>query len=477
MESFLYRFRPIENLIGTDNIKSELLNHYVYFSSPKQLNAPLEGHREIFWNGDEVVWKNLFRHYIKTLILRNAQYFSEDFAKSEFPILPEFERLSRKPLETVNKLVNEFSSTSQVKTLIRLLKDRKVGKNELLLILRSLHLYAMHLTSKLLVELGAIQKGYGINGEDPKNFLKAPELLIDYYNPISSKDDINSYISDEDIVTIQSCDLIANYNEWKKDTSKNWITLSINFPQDYLDSIPSLCMPPWYAACFMEACSDSSLWGTYGNNHQGVCLKFKIKGNLKDSTMEFMTPLKRPGDIKWWQRTDLKIMKVKYSSETPNLDFFRTIRAYSYKNLLKEWYKDENGSLSECHNSVFNDYEQWGRKSEEDFIQSVTSKTWHWDKETEYRILFTSKTLEQLTPEERSLQYDFKDLQGIIFGIRTPSEKKYQIIEILIELCEKYSRQEFDIYQAYYDKACDCIRYNTIAKIKLNNGEAKIEEP
>jgi hypothetical protein len=42
----------------------ELENQEIYFASPQKLNDPMEGFKDIFWRGDEIIWANLLRHYL-----------------------------------------------------------------------------------------------------------------------------------------------------------------------------------------------------------------------------------------------------------------------------------------------------------------------------------------------------------------------------------------------------------------------------
>jgi hypothetical protein len=60
MINHLYRFRSLDRLLT----RGELQNQEIYFANPETLNDPMEGFRDIFWRGDEVVWENLFRHYL-----------------------------------------------------------------------------------------------------------------------------------------------------------------------------------------------------------------------------------------------------------------------------------------------------------------------------------------------------------------------------------------------------------------------------
>src|ERR1700691_3854345 len=56
-----YRFRDVNTLLGD---RQELEKQSIFFASPKQLNDPQEGFRDIFWHGDHIIWNNLFRHYL-----------------------------------------------------------------------------------------------------------------------------------------------------------------------------------------------------------------------------------------------------------------------------------------------------------------------------------------------------------------------------------------------------------------------------
>ena len=40
----------------------------IYFSPPEQLYDPVEGFKDIFWQGDGIVWTNLLRHYLLCLM-------------------------------------------------------------------------------------------------------------------------------------------------------------------------------------------------------------------------------------------------------------------------------------------------------------------------------------------------------------------------------------------------------------------------
>lgn len=62
--TIVYRFRPMEYLIGDYR---ELEKQELALSSPRYFNDPLEGYQDVFWEGDEVLWENLLRHYLLNL--------------------------------------------------------------------------------------------------------------------------------------------------------------------------------------------------------------------------------------------------------------------------------------------------------------------------------------------------------------------------------------------------------------------------
>jgi hypothetical protein len=46
----------------------ELQRQEIYFPKPDELNDPVEGFMDVFWAGDGILWRNLFRHYLLCLI-------------------------------------------------------------------------------------------------------------------------------------------------------------------------------------------------------------------------------------------------------------------------------------------------------------------------------------------------------------------------------------------------------------------------
>ena len=58
---FFYPFRTTDALLGE---RDELRKQEIYFAPPDQLNDPMEGFKDVYWQGDRIVWTNLIRHYL-----------------------------------------------------------------------------------------------------------------------------------------------------------------------------------------------------------------------------------------------------------------------------------------------------------------------------------------------------------------------------------------------------------------------------
>jgi len=67
----------------------------------------------------------------------------------------------------------------------------------------------------------------------------------------------------------------------------------------------------------------------------------------------------------------------------------------------------------------------------------------------------------------RKATYDFASLDGIIFGIMTPTEKKVQIAKMIENKCRKHGRKDFKFYQAYYSRQFGRIEHHELSLLKF----------
>lgn len=57
----LYHYRPIDTAL------KEILNGTFRYSDRSELNDPIEGYVQVYWQGDKPAWEGLFRNYICSL--------------------------------------------------------------------------------------------------------------------------------------------------------------------------------------------------------------------------------------------------------------------------------------------------------------------------------------------------------------------------------------------------------------------------
>lgn len=70
MTEYFYRYRPIKAVLDEFH---ELENQEIYFSTTDELNDPMDGFKDLFWRGDEIVWRNFLKHYI-LCVLQTTSY-------------------------------------------------------------------------------------------------------------------------------------------------------------------------------------------------------------------------------------------------------------------------------------------------------------------------------------------------------------------------------------------------------------------
>jgi len=78
--TFLYRYRPASAVLEEFG---ELEHEEIYFSTTEELNDPMEGFKDLFWSGDEIVWRSLLKHYVFCLL---------EMTYHAFVMGPEFDR-------------------------------------------------------------------------------------------------------------------------------------------------------------------------------------------------------------------------------------------------------------------------------------------------------------------------------------------------------------------------------------------------
>ena len=135
----------------------------------------------------------------------------------------------------------------------------------------------------------------------------------------------------------------------------------------------------------------------------------------------------------------------------------RSIGRLTGSDVIKHWYTDEEGNISECASHIRRDGDMdsgemvaWRESYLDNFYRDITAKTKDWEYEQEYRLILEDGLKQFDEKKNRTLTYDFNSLKGIIFGIKTSDEDKLKIIEIIQRKCKENNRTDFKFFQAYY---------------------------
>ena len=142
---FLYRYRSIDKFFKFH----ELENLEIYFSKPSELNDKMEDYMNIIWQGDEIAFQSVFKHYLYSLCLSytvaSLMEPNEKMDRDNLPIHLSVESLSWPIMNTLFKdIYYEFFSSPEVLKLPELMAnaDKPFNQDEISFILKSIHLYA-----------------------------------------------------------------------------------------------------------------------------------------------------------------------------------------------------------------------------------------------------------------------------------------------------------------------------------------------
>lgn len=219
----------------------------------------------------------------------------------------------------------------------------------------------------------------------------------------------------------------------------------------------------------MENYKNSSLWGHYGANHTGVCLKFRTERHGDKATLSLngATGFNEGGSIVDWFPYEFE--KISYTNELVPLDFFDLLPGGLPIPTLKHfWYYDNLGVRSNRASSFFDDAQKWRSDYYATRRQLLTRKSSDWEFESEYRLILQSNLLDFSSPSSRKMKYNFNSLEGVIFGIKTPISDKLAVVKIIEEKCRSHRRTDFKFFQAYYSPTTGSIEQYEMSLLKFD---------
>lgn len=473
MTTRLYRFRPLSRLLD----KGELLNQEVFFASPDSLNDPMEGFRDIFWRGDAIVWENLFKHYLLCLewgySIVSLGGEDEPLSWKNIPIF-NIDAIASTPQykDRIDKLVAAFLGSGAVKGLVRSLAGRthSIRREELAAYLQPVHTLA----------LSFIQQNYRDHGlarpteSDPSVEAHLKQTMDQVKQLLDQVDRISANVPDPERAIavlfmvhrhmIEEIMLLHRYNNADKSIEANRAFVLLEFPNEYVTKLETLVYPDWYTACFMKECRDSSVWGSYGDNHTAACLIFKVSNGVAPSSLRLKGIAGYNGSGPVIGFVSHRFQEVVYENKHLPVDFFRSLGRLPIPDLSRAWYTSRTGERSACADDIFNDQDTWRKRYWDTFNHGVTRKLEAWHYEKEQRLII----YDMENPKDRVTQYDLNDLEGIIFGIKTPIDKKIAICKIIEEKCRASNRTDFKFYQAYYAQEKGFIEHREMTLLKFD---------
>lgn len=462
MADFLYRFRTSDALIG---MRQELQNQEIYFSAPEQLNDPVEGFKDIFWAGDAVVWKNFLNHYLLCLEQICVSFLiSSTENKITAADIPVFKTIQDFPTAQYKVMYLEawdlFFSNPLIAQYPKWLSSRTgpIRRDELNFYLRHLHYHA----------LNSIFTVYEKNGmmatrpsTDALHRIAESEIIkedaFQMINQVEAehpeKKDIADIIYAAQKHLYSQIDWMQHYKNPTFANDYNRRLIFLEFPEKYLQQLEKIVHQDWYTACFLEEYHNPAMWGHYGSNHTGICLKFR-------TTETAHQPFLKLYGINGWGGSREKsgptygdvihyFHKVEYTKTYPEIDFFRSLGRLPIPTLHVGWYMDAEGNKSSCADDIFKSEETWREKYWSGFYKGITTKLEDWAYEKEYRLILSSAS-DYTDPTNRKLKFKLQDLEGIIFGIKTSEQDKKAIMKLIGQKCRAEGRIEFKFYQAYY---------------------------
>lgn len=465
----LYRFRSINGLLGEKY--QELERQSIFFAPPKLLNDPAEGFRDIYFKGDEVLWENLFKHYLASLtnIVYDYCLFgeSESLEGSVQTISPE-NTIPEKLKDSWEEIKNAFFNREELVALISHIVEWKPSTSqvELNFYLNLIHPIALSCVLEKFGELGFVSVDISAIVDAYKSRKSIGETMNAMREATEGEDDSikMDFLLEYFQLQTQQFPLIYEYKSNILQPNKRLLTSG--FPFSYIANLEQLMYPGWFTACFMSKATNSSVWGNYGDNHTGACLIFDAK--LEDNRQHSITlnnaliGYGSNGPVKG--TSSLPFHQIRYTHKQDGLNFFDSLGQLPIPAVNRQWLTNSNGKRS-AYASTFND--EWRKKYWENYYLPITQKSKDWEYENEYRLVLNNMG-GQYENHGVTLNYNFNSLKGIIFGINTSFEHKLKIIKIIEGKVRENSHYGFKFYQAYYCRRTGEIKNTELSMVRFS---------
>lgn len=456
-----YRLRNTKRAI------EELEGQYFYFSRPDKLNDPMEWYVNMFWSGDIVVWKNLFRHYLLCLDFCMIQYRLNLPVKNVYEFVLSIHKSAyfESRQKFLDSVIDKIFSDDDFLYLIHniALRSTKVYDYELRFYLDTFKDFAI---STLIDMYNSAKPHPSQESVLLARFRKTCEALKknNYFETIN-RDDSNTVPMNKQahsvfigMDAINEFSVMSLYDD--ADALEHRINISLTtFSNQYIKAIKQLLFPNWSIVSFMREVTNPVVWGHYADGHRGVCMIFESNGIGSEEWVQVWKPVSyAAGGGYTYEYRNLAIQDVNYVTDLPEIDFFLNIGMVTLPQLMESWYtfKGETSHFADSVNAgnrTSRHHEQWDA-----FRQKTLSKLRAWDYEHESRLIYTD-LFKPLEDDERKVKFHISHLKGVILGLDTALTDKLRIRKVLQEKCNNENLLPIKIYQAFYDHQTSTIKH------------------
>ncbi|MDX1921577.1 MAG: DUF2971 domain-containing protein [Alphaproteobacteria bacterium] len=450
----MYRFRSTEKLLSQPF--QELENQEIYFASPEELNDPVEGFKNLFWHGDDIVWKNLIKHYIFCLTHICKIYFTVgtdvEIASNKIPVFANIPEESDEIFNEIILLFFESSIAASWPNSLALSKN-PISRYELSTYLMGIHAYALKTIFTILVKHKIISDWPP--STDKLRTMQPQDIVGLGINQLKSDSDFCQLIEH----WYAFDDLIKFHNT--QETTINITALNNRrfvfgrYPFIYLTELEKIVHGNWYTATFADNPHNASMWGHYADSHRGVCLRFKTNSRNSQPTLTLScvtgTEVNKKRFRHTWSDTELNFHQIKYTESYPEINFFKSLGVLPGLTVSGTWLFDDKRKSAHAQ-TYFDEGDDWRKDYWRTRTLLLSTKLADWAYEKEHRLILMPQMLDLSGVSERKLKYQFNSLEAVIFGLRTTEKDKLEIIKIIEKKCQKEKRQEFKFYQAFYSE-------------------------
>ncbi len=429
----LYRFRS-----DPKYIIDELQKNYLYFALPNELNDPMEGFLNIYWEGDVVLWRNFIKHYLYTLtrsVIRAT--IDPKTIKEPLSICSEYSNPELRSL--FEKIRNNFFDDKGIKAFVDYLTTLKhrIFIKEIENYLSLIHFVALSVIIDVLKEKQLVN--WSVPKLEVLGFFNKMKFLMpsleEQYPDAINVFFIASQKVKEDLNLLQKVN-IEDVNDIKS-------FFLMDFPSKYIKEVRKILFFTPCFVCFMEDFSSPSLWGYYGGKHKGLCLIFDDKKGQNEVKFKFTS-----GGV-----ISITTQKIKYQKEYKKINFFEMMGSLPLSVIEKSWLIDWEGnktSFLKIGDNFLTD--KWRKDYNKNLSEVFATKIPDWEKEKEHRIVLQKEFVAGDSVESRKFVYDFELLKGIIFGLNAEDSFKVEVIQIITKKCKELGRKDFKFYQAEYNE-------------------------